>query len=228
MFLLSVLSTVVVPMLCLVELVRKIGYGETVTFDTMLGNSIMYTFLMVGMMVACVIAAYLFSREQTENTLKTIMTLPVSKNKYLAGKFIALLFWMLFLSVITWLILVLVCFIGGASEPGAALIFGYLLKYVCATMCVYLTITPLIFITLWQKSLIPAIITAIMIAMVNILITNDRYVMLFPWSALLSIIQGGRFVHSELPIVLSYLSIGLTTVIGFIASFIYFNKQDIK
>lgn len=55
------------------------------------------------------IAAYLFSREYTESTLKTILPIPISRTKLLIGKFCTLLLWIVMLTLVTWAGIFIVC-----------------------------------------------------------------------------------------------------------------------
>ena len=50
-------------------------------------DSVLYIMLLVNIMIYVAIAAYLFSREYTESTLKTILPIPISRTKLLIGKF---------------------------------------------------------------------------------------------------------------------------------------------
>ncbi len=72
-------------------------------------DSVLYIMLLVNIMIYVAIAAYLFSREYTESTLKTILPIPISRTKLLIGKFCTLLLWIVMLTLVTWAGIFIVC-----------------------------------------------------------------------------------------------------------------------
>ncbi|RBQ24358.1 hypothetical protein ALNOE001_02860 [Candidatus Methanobinarius endosymbioticus] len=53
-------------------------------------SCLMHTMLLFGLIVCVMMGAYLFSIEYTENTLKTILTIPISKLSFITSKFLIL------------------------------------------------------------------------------------------------------------------------------------------
>lgn len=104
----GVLST---PLLMLLEAVQT-HYDNpefVFTLSDVYNSSILYTMLLTNMMVYVAIASFLFSREYTESTLKTILPIPVSRTKLLFGKFCSLLLWIVTLNIVTWAGIYVVC-----------------------------------------------------------------------------------------------------------------------
>src|SRR5699024_1879775 len=72
------------------------------TLSDIYSDSVLYIMLLVNIMIYVAIAAYLFSREYTESTLKTILPIPISRKKLLIGKFCTLLLWIVMLTIVSW------------------------------------------------------------------------------------------------------------------------------
>lgn len=85
MVLISVLGVMSTPFMMLIEALQiHFEYPERVfTLDDIYDSSLWYMMLLTNMIIYVVIAAYLFSREYTESTLKTILPIPVSRIKLL-------------------------------------------------------------------------------------------------------------------------------------------------
>ena len=79
------------------------------TLSDIYSDSVLYIMLLVNIMIYVAIAAYLFSREYTESTLKTILPIPISRTKLLIGKFCTLLLWIVMLTLVTWAGIFIVC-----------------------------------------------------------------------------------------------------------------------
>src|SRR5699024_12551670 len=79
------------------------------TLSDIYSDSVLYIMLLVNIMIYVAIAAYLFSREYTESTLKTILPIPISSTKLLITKFCTLLLWIVMLTLVTWSGIFIVC-----------------------------------------------------------------------------------------------------------------------
>lgn len=98
-------------------------------------------------------------------------------------------------------------------------------KYIIGGSLLFLLSTPVIFVTLLFKDYVSAIVFTIAITMVNVLISNSEYSALYPWSAILAIAT--NIFRPEYSPIYSYISIFITSIIGFITTVIYFKKVDI-
>lgn len=228
MFFISIMGAFVAPLMVFVGWMKlKIEQtGTVVTYDMLFSDTNLYTMLLFGIIVYCVIAAYLFSHEYTENTLKNILTVPVSKTKFILAKFIMLYFWIIGLTLITWATTLLLGIVGSADGFSRVAIISSFIEFIIGASLLFLSLTPFVFVTLWFKNIVPTIIFSAAATMINIALANDELAALFPWSAPQIIASGINI--SKYPLILSYISILIISVIGFAASMIYFKKQDIK
>jgi len=191
----------------------------------------LYTMLLFGLIVYAVIAAYLFSREHSEKTLKTILTIPVSKTSFIISKFIMLFIWILALMIVTWFGTLIFAALYGAifrlGEFSIAVAIEYLGKMLIGGALMFLTISPFAFLATWTKGVVVPIIAAATIAMVNVALTNEALGALFPWTATFLFVDG-RMAQTGYPYPLSIGLIALVSILGFLASVVYFKREDVK
>ena len=111
MVLISVAGVLSTPLLMLIEALQThFDKPEIIfTLSDIYSDSVLYIMLLVNIMIYVAIAAYLFSREYTESTLKTILPIPISRTKLLIGKFCTLLLWIVMLTLVTWAGIFIVC-----------------------------------------------------------------------------------------------------------------------
>ena len=85
MVLISVAGVLSTPLLMLIEALQThFDKPEIIfTLSDIYSDSVLYIMLLVNIMIYVAIAAYLFSREYTESTLKTILPIPISRTKLL-------------------------------------------------------------------------------------------------------------------------------------------------
>ncbi|HGN5732344.1 TPA: bacitracin ABC transporter permease BcrB, partial [Streptococcus pyogenes] len=111
MVLISVAGVLSTPLLMLIEALQThFDKPEIIfTLSDIYSDSVLYIMLLVNIMIYVAIAAYLFSREYTESTLKTILPIPISRTKLLIGKFCTLLLWIVMLTLVTWAGIFIAC-----------------------------------------------------------------------------------------------------------------------
>src|SRR5699024_5916227 len=80
MFLLSIAGAVVAP---LVVVVATYVNEPSTPFKVLFYNVNLYTVLIIGAPLYGVVTTYLFNREYVENTIKNILTIPVSRVSFI-------------------------------------------------------------------------------------------------------------------------------------------------
>ena len=229
----SFLGVMAAPVMMLVEAIQvHIKHPEqTVTLVDFYSNSLLYTMLLMNLMVFVIIAANLFSREYTEKTLKTILPVPISKSKLITSKFCILFLWIIVLTVFTWISALLLATIYhaafGMHDFSSAIAFIWLGKLLLSGILLFITISPFAFIAEKTKGLFVPMITAAVIVMLNAALSNQEMGALYPWTATFFIVEE-RLASTGYPIWLSVGLIALVSIIGFVATFRYFQKEDIK
>lgn len=229
MLLISILGATVAPLMVFAGLIKaKITQPEMIiTYRDMMEQTNLYMLMLFGITVYGVITAYLFSREYTENTLKSILTVPVSKEAFLSAKYLMLLVWMIILTGVAWVSTIFLAFIGNAGDFSETVITQSLKEYISGVLLLYLTMSPFVFITLWVKNLVTPIIAVATIVLGNVALSNENLAALFPWSSPY-LIAGGDIKNLSYSIETSLIIIFIVFLTGVIASFYYFKRQDAK
>lgn len=229
MVLISCLGALATPVMVFVGVVkfRLDQPGHMTTFASFFLQSNMYTMLLFGLIVNTVIASYLFSRENTENTLKTILTVPISRILFILSKFVMLLIWMLSLSVITWISSLCLGIIVGCVNLSMDIVMNSIVQCLFGTILMYLVLLPFVYLILRVKNLVLPIICATTVAMINVAMAGESLAALFPWSSFYLLVSGDIDKTEYSPTVVLVMIL-VTALVGFGLSIWHFNKEDVK
>ncbi|EMA6345207.1 ABC transporter permease [Bacillus cytotoxicus] len=228
MFLISMIGAAVAPfMIVLAFYIEKQSKPSAppANFDVLFLNVNMYTALFMGVLLYGVVTAYLFNREYTENTLKNLLTIPVSRFHFIMSKFILLFLWIMILTIIAWGLTLLLGLLGGFPGLNSILLFQFLVKFLISGGFLFILSSPIVLVTFIMKTYVPPIILTIVIALINVLTASSEHKDLFPWTAALDIVNND--LQPTYPPEYSYINIITTSLIGFIATIFYFKKIDI-
>ncbi|MGF7034825.1 bacitracin transport system permease protein [Paenibacillus mucilaginosus] len=228
MFLVSLIGAAAAPAMMFLGLLdfHMRRPGETVTFAKVFEDTNLYVMLLIGTLLYGVITAYLFQREYTEDTLKNLLTIPVSRTSLIVSKLLLLCLWIAVLTLTAWVLALAAGLLGGAEGLDADVLLQSLGQYLAGGGLLFLLSTPTMFVTFLFKNYVPTIIFTSVITMGNVALANRDYKALFPWSAV-QVIAGGGQVDAY-PIHYSYLAVGLASLAGFVATLIYFKRADIQ
>jgi bacitracin transport system permease protein len=228
MFILSVIGSAVAPLMVAAAMYIQMK-TELPTiiaeFDVLFLNTSIYAILLISPPLNGVITAYLYSREYTEDTLKNLLTIPVSRVGLLLSKWVLLFFWIMLLTLETWVLALLFGTLGQFTGLSEAMVSQTLSQFAMAGMLSFLLTTPIVLITLVFKNFVPSIIVTIAITLVNVMLATSEHRGLFPWVAALDIANGT--LDPKYPPEVSYIGIAVTCLLGWIASIAYFNKADV-
>ena len=226
----GVLST---PLLMLLEALQThFDKPELVfTLSDVYNESVLYTMLLTNMMIYVAIAAFLFSREYTESTLKTILPIPISRTKLLIGKFSALLLWIVILTFVTWAGILIVCGLYHAvftlEKYSLLVAIVWLPKFLLGGILMFLTISPFVFVAEKTKGFVAPVIGSAVIVMGSAAISNREWGALYPWTATFFLVQG-KIESTGYLTAISVATILLLSAVGFFMTFHYFQKEDLK
>lgn len=232
MVLLSVLGVLATPCMMLAgALQMHFEYPEKIfTLADIYDNSLVYVMLLINFIVYVAITAYLFSREYTENTLKTLLPIPVSRTTFIIGKILILFLWIMLLAFVTWAGIL-------ALFSAYHVIFGmhsfslnvaglWLLKFLLGNILMFFTLSPFAFIAQKTRGLVVPMIASAVVVMSNAALSNQDMGALFPWTATYFLIDG-RLESTGYPILLSNAIIFAVSVVGLLGTFRYFKEEDL-
>lgn len=182
MVLISVAGVLSTPLLMLIEALQThFDKPEIIfTLSDIYSDSVLYSMLLVNIMIYVAIAAYLFSREYTESTLKTILPIPISRTKLLIGKFCTLLLWIVMLTLVTWAGIFIVCGLYDAvfTLEGYSLLVAivWLPKFLFGSILMFLTVSPFVFVAMKTKGFVAPMIGSAVIVMGSAALSNQEYI----------------------------------------------------
>ncbi len=223
-FLLSIIGSILPPLLMFIAV---IGFNEANSFDQLFANVNMYMSAVFAVLLFAIILSYLFGREYNEHTLKTILTIPISREKFLLTKYIMFLVWILILTVVTSISTLIFGFIAGLEGFTLKLFIDSFVELLYANVLLFLTFSPFVFLSLFITNMVPAMIGGATLTLVNLMIYGQNWAPLVPWVCPY-LIASGEIAEYSTSISISYAVIIVTFLIGLAISYIYFTKKDVS
>ncbi|MEE1116724.1 ABC transporter permease, partial [Methanosphaera sp.] len=157
-------------------------FTETISMETFLSQVNMYMSLIFVVLLFTIIMSYLFGREYNEHTLKTMLTAPTSRKMFLLSKYAMFLIWILIISMVTTLSAVVFGFMAGTTAFSITVVTDSFMQILLSNMLLFLTFTPLVFVTLKITNLVPAMIGGAALTFTNMIISSSKYGIYFPYS----------------------------------------------
>lgn len=222
MFLISLLGAAVAPF---VVVIATFIHEPATPFKDLFYNVNLYTVLIIGIPLYGVATTYLFNREYTENTLKNLLTIPVSRMGFIISKTLLLFMWIMMLSIIAWILTLSLGLLTQFDGLSSSLLLDSLKQFSTGGILLFILSTPIILVTLVMKNYVPTIIFTVVITLINVMAGNSEHRGLFPWAAAGDI--SNHTLPPTYPPEYSYIAIAATALIGFVSMIIYFKKADI-
>ncbi|WP_292606533.1 ABC transporter permease [Methanobrevibacter sp. UBA188] len=222
-FLLSLMGAILPPFLMFIAVT---SFGEGQTFEALFTNVNMYMSAMFAVMIFAIIISYLFGREYNEHTLKTMLTIPVSRSKFLLSKYVMFLVWIVILTVVTSVSTLIFGFIAGLDGFSLSLFAECFAQLLYANVLLFLTFSPFVFISLFITNMVPAMVGGAALALVNLMVYGQNWAPFVPWVCPY-LIASGEIAQYGVSITVSYAIILVTFLIGLVISHSYFIKTDV-
>ena len=222
-FLLSILGAILPPLLMFIAVT---SFNEGQTFEALFTNVNMYMSAMFAVLIFTIIISYLFGREYNEHTLKTMLTIPVSRSKFLASKYVMFLVWIVILTVITSISTLILGFAAGLDGFSLKIFAESFAELLYANILLFLTFSPFVFISLLITNMVPAMVGGAALSLVNLMVHGQNWAPFVPWICPY-LLASGEIAEYSTGIAVPYVIILLTFLIGFAISYIYFTKTDV-
>ena len=223
-FLLSLMGAILPPFLMFIAV---FAFDEGNTFELLFNNVNMYMSALFAVLLFAIMISYLFGREYNEHTLKTMLTIPVSRGNFLLSKYVMFLVWILILTVATSLSTLVFGFIAGLEGFSLKLFIDSFIQLLFANVLLFLTFSPFVFLSLVITNMVPAMVGGAGLTLVNMLIYGQTWAPYVPWVCPY-LIASGEIAGYSTSISVSYGIILATFVIGLIISYIYFTRTDVS
>ena len=222
-FLLSLMGAILPPLLMFIAVT---SFDEGQTFEALFTNVNMYMSAMFAVMIFAIIISYLFGREYNEHTLKTMLTIPISRGKFLMSKYIMFLVWIVILTVVTSVSTLVFGFAAGLEGFTLNLFINSFAQLLYANVLLFLTFSPFVFLSLFITNMVPAMVGGAALSLVNLMVYGQNWAPFVPWVCPY-LIASGEIAEYSTSIGVSYGVILATFVIGLAISYIYFTKKDV-
>ena len=223
-FLLSVLGAILPPLLMFIAVT---SFDEGQTFEALFTNVNMYMSAMFAVLIFAIIISYLFGREYNEHTLKTMLTIPISRGKFLMSKYLMFLVWIVILTVITSVSTLIFGFAAGLEGFTLNLFAESFFELLYANVLLFLTFSPFVFLSLFITNMVPAMVGGAALSLVNLMVYGQNWAPFVPWVCPY-LIASGEIAEYATSISISYGVILATFVIGIVISYVYFTKKDVS
>jgi ABC-2 type transport system permease protein/bacitracin transport system permease protein len=223
-FLLSLFGAILPPLLMFIAV---FAFDEGHTFDLLFKNVNMYMSALFAVMLFAIMISYLFGREYNEHTLKTMLTIPVSRGKFLLSKYVMFLVWIVILTVVTSISTLVFGFIAGLDGFSLKLFIESFARLLLANVLLFMAFSPFVFISLLITNMVPAMVGGAGLALVNMLIYGQTWAPYVPWVCPY-LIASGEIAEYSASIAVSYGVILVTFTIGLAISYVYFTRTDVS
>ncbi len=223
-FLLSLLGAILPPLLMFIAV---ISFGEGQTFETLFTNVNMYMSAMFAVLIFAIIISYLFGREYNEHTLKTMLTIPISRGKFLMSKYLMFLVWIVILTVATSISTLIFGFAAGLEGFSLKLFADSFVQLLYANVLLFLTFSPFVFLSLFITNMVPAMVGGATLTLMNLMVYGQNWAPFVPWVCPY-LIASGEIAEYSASISISYGIILATFVIGLVISYMYFTRMDVS
>ena len=223
-FLLSIMGAILPPLLMFIA---TFAFDETQTFEMLFSSVNMYMSALFAILLFAIMISYLFGREYNEHTLKTMLTIPVSRGKFLMSKYIMFLAWILILTVVTSMSTMAFGFVACLDGFSIKIVVDSFLELLFANVLLFLTFSPFVFVSLLITNMVPAMVGGAGLTLVNMLIYGQTWAPYVPWVCPY-LIASGEIAEYSASVTVSYGIILATFVVGLIISYIYFTRTDVS
>lgn len=223
-FLLSLLGAILPPLLMFIAVT---SFDEGQTFEMLFTNVNMYMSAMFAVLIFAIIISYLFGREYNEHTLKTMLTIPVSRGKFLLSKYVMFLVWIVILTVVTSVSTLAFGFAAGLDGFSVKLFVESFAQLLYANVLLFLTFSPFVFVSLFITNMVPAMVGGAALALVNLMVYGQKWALFVPWTCPY-LIASGEIAEYSTSISVSYGIVLATFAIGLAISYIYFTRTDVS
>ena len=177
-FLLSLIGAVLPPLLMFIAVS---AFGEGNTFELLFTNVNMYMSSLFAVLLFAIIISYLFGREYNEHTLKSMLTIPISRGKFIISKYVMFLVWILILTVVTTISTAIFGFVAGLEGFTLKLFLDSFTQLLYANVLLFLTFSPFVFISLFITNMVPAMVGGAGLTLINLMVYGQTWAPFVPW-----------------------------------------------
>ncbi|WP_299525681.1 ABC transporter permease [uncultured Methanobrevibacter sp.] len=222
-FLLTILGALTFPFLLYLSLIS----GTSDSLESMIKACNQFTGSMFNIILFAIVVSYIFGREYSEHTLKTMITIPLSRGKFILGKYLMFFIWIMILVTVTFLSTCLFGYLGGASSITLTGAIGACKDMFITNILLFLSFSPFVFLSLVVPNMVAAMVVGAAFSIGNLMISSTSHAPYFPWSSSY-LIGSNEIANFSCSYTTSLAIILITFAIGLTISYIYFTKKDVS
>jgi ABC-2 type transport system permease protein len=178
-----------------------------------------------GIMVFGFIVSWIFGREYSDNTVKDLLSLPVSKTDILNAKYIMYFVWSVALAIVNIVLGITIGFLLQLPGFDGINIFVFLQDYFITTFLTILLGTPIAFFSMWGKGYLAPLGFVALTLVFSQIIAAVGYGQYFPW-AVPALFSGSAGEYKERLNILSYLILFIVSIFGYCITIFYWKYTD--
>jgi ABC-2 type transport system permease protein len=178
-----------------------------------------------GVLVFGFVASWIFGREYSEGTSKDLLSLPTSRTQILNAKFALYLLWCLALALTNLLVGFTIALLLQLPGWAVSIIAASLMTYLITTVLTVLLGSPIAFFALAGEGYLAPLGFVAMTLVLAQIVAATGYGNYFPWS-IPGLFSGAGGAYRDELNALSYLTLLLTTVSGYLCSIFWWKYAD--
>lgn len=161
------------------------AHGATVGWAEFMNQSIAFVAMFLGSVLFGLVAAHLFGREYTEDTLKSLLTAPVRRACawIIVAKLIVLLVWSLGLALFAWIVSILIGLTVVSEVLSLGMAWQTMKWFIVTVFLIYATLPSVARLAMWSRGYVVPIGFALVTAFSGLIfLYSSKYSKLFPWT----------------------------------------------
>src|SRR5699024_2243116 len=137
----------------------------------------------IGAPLYGVVTTYLFNREYVENTIKNILTIPVSRVSLIMSKTLLRFMWIMMLTMIAWFLTLCLGLLTQFDGLDISFLVESFKVFSIGRILLFILSTPFILVTLVMKNYGPSIILTVVITLIHVMGGSSEHRAFFSWAA---------------------------------------------
>src|SRR5699024_10605637 len=189
----------------------------SVTYEAFYNNVIWNNFSLAFPFMIVLIGGYLINREYTDQTLKTMLTVPISFRKMLIGKMIVIGILTLLFGIASFITSIFLSLIFGFEGFSASILFKALYQIMTIGFCNYLAVLPIIaYFSRKKDSLFAGVGLAFFYWLCGIFVAGRKLTDFYPITSGLGLVQYTNIDSSATNPIIGFSSLILMVILTFL------------
>ena len=176
------------------------------------------------------VGGYIIANEYNNHTIKSIITAPISRTRFVIGKWITFELIVILLAVLSFAFSTVFGYVGGALEITSNVVGEAFNSYLTGSILLSLPMSIFLFLGFLFKNPTAPVIIGVVIGFSNTLLMGREFAALTPYLSPYLYLTGqlGKGVFASYGVVTPWAILVTVALLGVVLSLIYFKKADIS